>query len=220
MNPVRQLIVILGSFVLMCAAQAQVGPSPARAISRPMPSKAPSGVQSFTAEAELVVSKKGRVDSAVVVTGTGDAAFDKEWRKSLEDWRYVPAVDADGQPVDSQALVTYKNNVLSDRPSGAAAATASNAITESDRIARLTCKDFLWEYNVVTNALPRRLALLDPLLKTPLTMLASEGADAARVTALRAGYDDLVDEAAKQCRDNPDALFWAGIFKPLLQAAP
>lgn len=214
----RTLFAVLSSFIFVSVAQAQMGPAPARAISRPMPSKAPS-VQTFTAEANLIVSRKGRVDFAEVATSSGDASFDKEWKKILSDWRFVPAVGADGQPMESHVRVTYSGNSLVDTPSTAAGEPAPSGLSEPERIASLTCKDFLWEYYIVVNALPRRLALLDSLLKTPLTLLTAEGADAAQVAALRPRYDDLVGEGAKQCRDNPDVPFWSGIFKPILQGA-
>ena len=59
---------------------------------------------------------KGRVDFVEIVTSSGDAAFDKEWKKTLADWRYVPAIGADNQPVESHSRVTYKNNGISERP--------------------------------------------------------------------------------------------------------
>jgi hypothetical protein len=52
---VLKVIALLGSFIFMSAAQAQMGPVSARLISRPMPSKAPSGVQTFSAEARPIV---------------------------------------------------------------------------------------------------------------------------------------------------------------------
>jgi TonB family protein len=217
---VRKIIVLTGFLALIPAAQAQMGPSDARAISRPMPSKAPSGVQTFAAEAELIVSRKGRVDFVEVVTSSGDPAFDKEWKKSLSDWRYVPAVGADGQPVESHSHVTYKNTGISERPSSPTGATPANPVADSERLDRLTCKDFLWEYYIVTNTLPRRLALMDPLLKTPLLAFNAEArTEPAQQQALRERYDEIVNEAAKQCRDNPDTVFWPGVLKPLLQAA-
>jgi TonB family protein len=216
---VRNIITFLGLFVAAAAAQAQVGPTPARAIIRPMPSKAPS-VQTFNAEADLIVSKKGRVDFVDIVSSSGDPGFDKEWKKSLEDWRYVPAVDEAGEPAESHSRVSYKNNALSESPWTPEGTSAANVLGDTERLARMTCNDFLWEYYIVTNALPRRLALMDPLLKTPLAMYAAEAnADQAQQQALRSRYDELVDDAAKQCRDNPDTAFWSGIFKPLLQAA-
>ena len=215
-----KVIALLGSFILMSAAQAQMGPVAARAISRPMPSKAPSGVQTFSAEAELIVSKKGRVDFVEIVTSSGDAAFDKEWKKSLSDWRYVPAVDAAGQPIESHSHVTYKNSGISDRPTSADGAPAANVISETDRLAKLTCHDFLWEYYIVANTLPRRLALMDSLLKTPMVMFAAEAKlDATQQQGVRERYDDLVNEAVKQCRDQPDSPVWESVFKPLLKNA-
>lgn len=215
-----KVIALLGSFLFMSAAQAQMGPVAARLISRPMPSKAPSGVQTFSAEAKLIVSKKGRVDFVEIVRGSGDAAFDKEWKKSLSDWRYVPAVDAAGQPVESNSLVTYNNYGLSDRPASADGTPEANVISESERVSKLTCHDFLWEYYIVANTLSRRMLLMDSLLKTPMVMYTAEAQlDATRQQALRDSYDDLVTETVKQCRDNQDALVWEGIMKPLLQGA-
>lgn len=216
----RIVIALLGSFFFISAAQAQMGPVAARAISRPMPVKAPSGVQTFNAEADLIVSKKGRVDFVEILTGSGDPAFDKEWKKSLSDWKYVPAVDASGQPVESHSRVNYRNHGLSDHPVSADGLPEANVISESERMSRLNCHDFLWEYYIVVNTLPRRLALLDSLLKTPLVMFTTEAqADATQQKQLRDSYDDIVSEAVKQCRDNPEALVWEGTLKPLLKGA-
>lgn len=217
---VRKIIVLTGLLALLpAAAQAQMGPASARPISKPMPSKAPSGVQNFAAEADLLVSRKGRVDFVEIITSSGDAAFDKEWKKALSDWRYVPAVGADNQPAESHSRVTYKNNGISERPASTDGA-APNPVTDAERLGRLTCHDFLWEYYIVTNTLPRRIALMDPLLKAPLLAFHVEaGTPPAQQQAFRERYDGIVDEAAKQCRDSPDALFYSGVLKPLLQAA-
>ncbi len=216
----RKVIALLGSFIVMSAAHAQMGPTAARVISKPMPSRAPSGVQTFSAEAELIVSKKGRVDFVEIVNSSGDPAFDKEWKKSLSDGRYAPAVDASGQPVESHSLVTYKNNGLTDRPVSADGGAAANVISETERLGKLTCHDFLWEYYIVANTLPRRLALMDSLLKTPLVMFTTEARpDAAQQQGLRERYDDIVNDAVKQCRDLPDSPVWESVMKPLLQGA-
>jgi TonB family protein len=216
---VRKIIVLTGLLALASAtAQAQMGPASARPISKPMPSKAPRGVTNFAAEADLIVSRKGRVDFVEIVTSSGDAAFDKEWKKTLADWRYVPAIGADNQPVESHSRVTYRNNGISERPASTDGA-AANPVTDAERLGRLTCHDFLWEYYIVTNTLPRRLALMDPLLKAPLLAFHAEaGTPPAQQQAFRERYDAIVDEAAKQCRDNADTLFYPGILKPLLQA--
>lgn len=218
----RQVIISLGFLALIPAAHAQMGPTATRVIIRPMPSLAPSGVQTFSAEARVVVSKKGRVESAEIVKGSGDASFDKQWHKILSDWRFVPAVDAAGEPVEGVTTIVYSNTGLSDRPElpGGGEAPARNAVAESQRIERLTCKDFLWEYYIVTNALSRRMALLDPLLKTPLVMYMTEAQlSETQQASLRPRYDGILDEVAKQCRDNAEAAFWAAVMKPALQAS-
>jgi TonB family protein len=204
----------------VAAAQAQMGPSTARAVARPMPSLAPSG-QTFNAEAEVVVSPRGRVESVEIRTSSGDPAFDRQWRKTLEDWRFVPAVDASGQPIESTTLVVYKNTGLTNRPIDAVGdAPVRNAVVESERLQRMTCRDFLWEYAIVNDSMSRRLALLDPLLKTPQVMLAAETPlTADQQAVLRERYDQVVNDAARACRDNQEGLFWSDVMKPALQAA-
>jgi TonB family protein len=219
----RRLLAFPILMAVVSVGHAQVGPSAARAISRPMPSKAPVGVQNYNAEAELLVDGRGRVDRVEILGGSGDESFDKQWRKSLSDWRFVPAVGADGEPAESNVRISYKNNnvtVLPVAPSGATPSAARTVLEESERLERLTCKDFLWEYEIVTDSLPRRLALLDPLLKTPQVMLAAEmRLTAEQQSTLRDRYDDVVNDAAKQCRDTPDAAVWSVVLKPLMQGA-
>jgi hypothetical protein len=107
-----------------------------------------------------------------------------------------------------------------ERPSSPVAAAAGNPVADAERLDRLTCKDFLWEYYIVTNTLPRRLALMDPLLKAPLVNFNAEArTEPAQQQSLRERYDEIVNEAAKQCRDNPETVFWPGVLKPMLEAA-
>jgi TonB family protein len=221
----RQIFVSLGLFTFMANAQAQLGPSSARMVHREMPSRAPAA-QTFAAEAELLVTRRGGVDSVKIVTSSGDESFDKQWKKSLSDWRFVPAVDDAGQTYESTVNVLYKPSGLTIVPGPAVGAAANdpvtrNAVSDSERIARMSCKDFLWEYEIVTNAMPRRLALLDPLLKTPLVMLMTESSvSEPQMRALRERYDEIVSDAAKQCRDNQESLFWKDVLKPALEAPP
>jgi TonB family protein len=213
----RQSFVVCGLLVFAASAQAQLGPSSPRAVVRHMPTKAPA-MATFNAEAELRIATDGDVDSVTIVTGSGDEAFDKQWKKSMSDWQFVPAVDAAGQPAESQVRVTYKSSGGLSIQAGDNA--TRNAVIESERIARMTCRDYSWEYFFVTNALPRRLALLDPLLKTPLVMLAAESPlTEAQSQSLRERYDQLISDAIKQCRDDPEAAFWTAVFKPNLQSA-
>jgi TonB family protein len=213
----RQLFIVCGLLVFAATAQAQLGPSSPRAVVRHMPTKAPA-VATFNAEAELTIATDGDVDAVNIVASSGDEAFDKQWRKSMSDWQFVPAVDAAGQPAESQVRVTYKSSGGLSIQAGDNA--TRNAVTDSERIARMTCRDYSWEYYFVINALPRRLALLDPLLKTPLVMLAAESPlGDAQSQGLRERYDELLSDAVKQCRDNPEAAFWTAVLKPNLQAA-
>jgi hypothetical protein len=133
----------------------------------------------------------------------------------------VPAVDASGQPIESTTLVVYKNTGLTNRPIDAVGdAPVRNAVVESERLQRMTCRDFLWEYAIVNDSMSRRLALLDPLLKTPQVMLAAETPlTADQQAVLRERYDQVVNDAARACRDNQEGLFWSEVMKPALQAA-
>ena len=207
--------VIALSVLLAClpAAQAQLGPTDARIISRPMPSKAPAS-RTFSAEAELLVAADGDVDSVTLVASSGDEDFDKHWRKSMSDWQFVPAVDENGLPQQSTTRVFYKLNNL------VIGETTRNAVTESQRIERMTCKDFDWEYRIVSDALARRFALLDPLLKTPQIMLVAERKPSPdQLELLNERYDRIVSDVVRHCRGNPDDPVWQAVLKPAMEAA-
>jgi hypothetical protein len=210
---VRQVIVSLGFLALVPAAQAQMGPSAPRIVSKQMPSKAPVA-QTFTAEADLLVHSDGEVGTISITTGSGDADFDKQWKKSMSYWRFVPSVDGAGQPEQSTVHVTYKNTGLT------IGGAASNPVTDSERIDKMSCKDFDWEYRIVSDSLARRFALLDPLLKTPKIMLIAENKlGEAQVAVLNQRYDDVINSVAKHCRDNPTDAFWKAVLKPALEAS-
>lgn len=207
----RHTLALTASLLLAATAQAQVGPTAARIISKPMPAKAASG-QAADAEAELLVNKKGKVSEATIVAGTGDEAFDKQWRKSLSDWRFVPAVDENGTPHESTLRVQYKNNGLAGLP-------PANAVADGERMERMTCKDFVWEYELVIDALPRRLAMLDPLLRTPLATVLAEGdVSEAQTQSVRERYEQIAANIAGHCRDNPEDAFFTKVFRPTLRA--
>lgn len=190
-----------------------MGPSAPRIVSKQMPSKAPAAL-TFTAEADLLVHSDGEVGTINISTSSGDAEFDKQWKKSLSYWRFVPAVDAAGQPEQSTVHVIYKNTGLN------IGGAASNPVTESERIDKMSCKDFEWEYRIVSDSLQRRFALLDPLLKTPKIMLVAENKlSESQVALLNERYDDVVNEVAKHCRNNPTDRFSKAVLKPALEAA-
>ncbi len=209
----RQVIVSLGLLALVPAAQAQMGPSAPRIVSKQMPSKAPAAL-TFTAEADLLVHSDGEVGTISITTSSGDADFDKQWKKSMSYWRFVPSVDGAGQPEQSTVHVTYKNTGLT------IGGATSNPVTDSERIDKMSCKDFDWEYRIVSDSLARRFALLDPLLKTPKIMLVAENKlSESQVAVLNERYDDVINDVAKHCRDNPTDAFWKAVLKPALEAS-
>ncbi|HUQ09258.1 MAG TPA: energy transducer TonB [Steroidobacteraceae bacterium] len=188
-----------------------------------MPSKAPSGVDTIRAEAKLTLTRKGRVYLIEILKGSGDDSFDKQWRKSLDEWRFIPAVTPEGEPTESTVHVIYTNTGVTVQPyspDGSSDTTTRNVINESERIEKLTCKDFAWEYELLVDALPRRIALLDPLLKTPQVMYAAATplTDDQKKT-LHDRYDQLLSDAVKHCRDNPTDAFWQAVLKPAIDAA-
>jgi TonB family protein len=211
----RQVLLSLSFLALMATAHAQQGPAPSRLLARPMPAKAPAP-KTYDAEAELLITSRGRVDEVTIIKESGDQDFDKQWRKIMSTWRFLPAVNAAGEPVDSLARVIYTPTSLTVRP---VQAESTPQVDESVRIERLTCKDFLWEYRIVTDAQPRRLALMDPLLKTPQRMLlVQSNLDEAGAQKLTAEYDRIVQDAAEICDDNPDVLFLENALKPAMEA--
>jgi hypothetical protein len=216
-------------------ARAQLGPNLAYPIVAAAP-KAPmiDDGKERSVTLDVVVGADGRTVSTRLVTHTDNGVFDERVRGFWKYQRFVPTLDADGRPrasvlrIESRfsardlpprkspeyQLLTQKwkfDSSIEGRSPGDMAA----------RVARMTCRDFLWEYDFMKKQSPKRAKLEhEELFHVAFAMfisarqIANESRD-----ALIEQWPTLIDQTVNSCRDQPDAMYWKSAFAHTFESA-
>jgi TonB family protein len=216
---------------MLSPAGAQVGPAEARPIMGQLGAIPPAFTRDnreLRTEVALIVTTEGYVKSVEVVEGSGSTPFDESVQRYFKKWRAVPAIDDKGQPYESRLQLGY--GAVRSRPGEPARLPPSGkeseqsektlVLKDAERVRRMACKDFLWEYGIVSSAKAARSAPRDSLLQAPLVLFAFEAQPgAAELRQLNRRYDKLVRKVAGECQTRPEAPFWVDLMKPALLAS-
>ena len=221
--PARAVATILASTVLCAVAQAQTGPTDpeiiagARTARISLGGKKPEGFLTGTVR----VTEDGRVRDVLVTENTSDG-LEQELVKVLESARFRPAIDASGRPVEGsiEMKVELRESTGSEPKPARAKPDAQLADKEKARIKRMRCSDFLWEWNLLREQSddPAAIEFMPRMATAMYASLRSEAGDYVDAKVWKASPKAL-REAADQCKDNPGAPFWDGIFKSVMDEA-
>jgi TonB family protein len=168
---------------------------------------------------ELTVGTDGRVSDARVLESSGNKRVDETVRKYYLKNRFVPALDEAGTPIVS--TVTGKYLQQSSRPDPASSGPSQTRLdNEVQRVERMKCKDFVWEYNFMREAAyQQRLTFGEELFQTALGMFISrERVLDAQIAVLSRSVVPAMDASAQACRSKPDEVFFSSVFSPTLKA--
>jgi hypothetical protein len=223
----------LYTFIAASSTEARVGPSPAYPINTAAP---PPPVMQFdrkdrTTEVEVRVGADGRTISTRLLTRSGSGVYDERVRGFWKAQPFVPALDADGKPVEStlrtrsiysvrlppgpDGLINRVNGyrvrteVLDQKPGDVAA-----------RIERMSCRDILWEYDFMHSLAPKAKLHHEELFHVSFAMLiAARQLSTESRDALIAQWDALVEQTLDSCRAQPAARYWKDAFEPTFESA-
>jgi hypothetical protein len=203
---------------------AQVGPSEPQIIAAASTAKINIGVRKLVGQmvATLRVGADGRVTEVLVTENTTESAFEPQLVKVLQSARFRPAIDATGRPIESSIEIKVELRASTGATPKPTAAKADPELTDKEkaRIRRMKCSDFVWEWEILrdeaddaaaTEFMPRIAVAMYAAMRTE----AGEYVDAkvwkASAKALK--------ETADRCEDKPEAPFWDGVFKAVLDEA-
>jgi len=202
---------------------AQTGPSdPEVIVAAPtakigLGGKKPEGFVTATVR----VGEDGRVRDVLVTENTTDG-LEQGLVKVLQSARFRPAIDASGRPVEGsiEMKVELRASTGSEPKPVRAKPDAQLADREKARIKRMRCSDFLWEWNLLREEADDAAALeFMPRMATAMyASMRSDAGDYVDAKVWKASAKAL-REAADQCKDNPGAPFWDGIFKSVMDEA-
>lgn len=158
MKSIRCLLIALVCLIALQATPtfAQLGPIEPVIVTSNKPSKAladiPNMREDYVIPVEVTVAADGSVKDVVVSPSSGDAAADATAIKFMKEKRFLPAIDAGGQPVEATALGSVEVNSKTRHKVLKANMKPPNSQSEVTRVRQLTCKDFLWEIDRLRGA--------------------------------------------------------------------
>lgn len=216
--------VVLTLLLSPAAAIAQVGPSEPQVIAGASTSKISVGSRKLVGHlvGTVRVGDDGKVRDVLVTENTTEPAFEPQLVKVLESARFRPALDAQGNAVEASIEMKVELRTSTATEPKPAAAKPDPQLTDKEkaRIRKMLCRDFIWEWDllrdqakdaVVTEFMPRIAVTMYAGLRTE----AGEYVDSKVWKASAKGLRQSVD----QCRENPQAPFFDGVFKSVMDEA-
>ena len=214
----------IGLLSFPVALIAQTGPSEPQVIVAASTAKINVGARKLAGQmvATVRVGDDGKVREVLVTENTAESAFEPMLIKVLQSARFRPAIDASGKPIETSIEMKVELRPSTGAAPKPVAAKADPQLTDKEkaRIRKMKCSDFVWEWKLLndeaddaaaTEFMPRIAVTMYAAMRTE----AGEYVDAkvwkASAKALR--------ETADRCGKDPQAPFWDGVFKTVMDEA-
>jgi TonB family protein len=218
------LVLAGGAFALPAVGLTQAGPTGPRHIAAA--STARIGVGSRKLEGHLVatvqVDEEGRVRDVLVTENTTESGFEPQLVKVLESTRFRPAIDEAGRRVPGSIDMKVELRSSTGNAPKPVAATPEQefADQEKQRIQKMTCADFRWEWEFLREAVDDAAAMeFMPRMATSMyAAMRTEAGDYVDAKVWKSAAKGL-REAAEQCEANPARLFWQDTYRPIMDEA-
>jgi hypothetical protein len=225
---------VVGGLLFAAGAHAQLPSSDAYPIDTGSPSHPPFlqfDQKDRMAEVEVTVGPDGRTLSTRLLTRSGSGVYDERVRGFWKNQPFVPAIDATGHP---QTTTLRVRNFLAreDAQKGVSRARTSagyhfrSEIVGRDldvmaaRIARMSCQDLLWEYDLMRGLAPKAKLQHEEIFHVAFAMFiaAKQLGNEAR-DSLIAQWDTLIGQTLDSCRAQPAAAYWKEAFVHTFESA-
>ena len=217
-------VVSISLLSLPGVALAQAGPSDPQIIASAPTAKINVGAKKLVGQmvATLRVGEDGRVRDVAVTENTAESAFESQLVKVLQSTRFRPAIDANGQPVESSFDVKVELRPSTGTLPKPVAAKADPQLTEKERarIRKMKCSDFTWEWKLIEDEADDAAAT-EFMPRVAIAMYATARTEAGEYVDAKVwkASSKALKETARRCGDTPEAPFWDGVFKTVLDEA-
>jgi TonB family protein len=210
--------------VLPSAGLAQTGPSDPEVITAGPTAKISVGNRKLEGHvvATVRVGEDGRVREVLITENTAESTFEPMLVKVIQSARFRPAIDAAGKLVEGSAEIKIElrpSTAASPKPVAARADSERNE-KERERIRRMTCADFTWEWDIIRDAADSA-ATTEFMPRIATTMYAAARTQAGDYVDAKVwkASAKAIREAADRCGENPGALFWQDTFRTVMDEA-
>jgi len=217
------VLACLAPIVFPAAALAQAGPADPQVIAAAPTAKVNLNGRKIAGyvTASVRVGTDGKVKDVQVTENTTEG-MDQALVKVLQSARFRPAIDAAGQPVESSIDMKVELRPSTGAEPKPVAAKPDPQLTDKEkvRIKKMRCSDFVWEWNIIRDQADDAAGTeFMPRIATSMyAAMRSEAGDYVDAKVWKAA-PKVLRQAADQCKDNPTAPFWDGIFKSVMDEA-
>lgn len=224
MQPTARAVITSLILAHSAAAFAQTGPSEPQVISAASTAKISIGNRKLVGHfmATVRVGADGRVQDVLVTENTADAAFEPQIVKVLQSARFRPAIDASGKPVEGSIEMNVELRSSTGTEPKPVAAKPDPELTDKEkaRIRKMACKDFVWEWDLIREA-ANGSVVTEFMPRITVTMYAAVRAQAGEYVDARIWRASTkgLKNAVEQCRETPDAPFFDGVFRTVMDEA-
>jgi len=217
-------VLSISLFSLPGIALAQAGPSDPQIIASAPTAKINVGARKLAGQmvATLRVGTDGRVRDVAVTENTAESAFESQLVKVLQSTRFRPAIDANGQPLESSVDVKVELRPSTGALPKPVAAKPDPQLTEKERarIRKMKCSDFTWEWKIIEDEADDAAAT-EFMPRIAIAMYAAARTEAGEYVDAKVwkASSKALKETAERCGETPAAPFWDGVFKIVLDEA-
>jgi hypothetical protein len=216
----------VSSCILMAipaAALAQTGPSDPQVIAGAQTTKINVGQKKLAGHviATVRVGEDGRVRDVLITENTTETGFEPQLVRVLQNSRFRPAIDASGRVVEGNIEMKVELRQATGAEPKPVPAKPDAQLTDKEkaRIRKMRCADFAWEWELIRSESANPSTEFMPRIATSMYATArTEAGDYVESKVWKAAAKGL-KETADQCRESPNAMFWDGVFRSVMDEA-
>jgi len=222
----RRFIALFGYVAFLAAgpAVAQVGPiQPVLVMVGSTPEIAhnrPDLGDDFSVPLDVYVGADGFVTNAVVSDSSGNVQADSVASTYIRDRRFLPGLDAKGNPVASTVKVTVNMYTRGGKKVVRVTLKPPPLAKESERVKKLMCADFVFEMNRLDHDARIRDVSLEVLPYVSAHMYMTQKKVSSEVQEkFWDEWPKTLDKIIDRCEKNELQLFYAEVLVPTLDGA-
>ena len=219
----RPGLILITSVLFSMVAAAQTGPAGPQVILGASTAKLNVGQKKLGGHviAMVRVGDDGQVLEARITENTADPGLESQLLRVLQSARFRPAIDESGRLIESgiEMKVELLQSTGSEPKPVAANPDPDRADKERLRIQRMRCSDFVWEWNLIRKVSSTEAMEFMP--RIAVSMYASKRSEAGEYVDAKVWKESAkgLKRAADDCEQNPNAPFWDGIFRSVMDEA-
>src|SRR4051812_13665354 len=220
----RAVVLGLSLILVPAAAMAQTGPSDPQVIAGASTAKINVGNRKLAGQlvATVRVGVDGRAKDVLVTENTTEPAFEPMIVKVMQSAKFRPAIDAAGTPVEGSIEMKVELRSSTGPEPRPVPAKQDSQLTDREkaRIRKMTCKDFIWEWDILRDAASDAV-YTEFMPRIAVSMYAQARSEAGDVVDAKVwpAAKKVLKETVDRCRDNSAQLFWQDTFKPVMDEA-